>query len=104
MVGTLGRKQGDSTGMKNPIRFAGLLGAVAIVAAACGGGNPTTAPTTAGGESAAPTEAAGSTGPAPLSGSTMLSRRSRGSRSRASAASPAWARGFRASWTWPRAW
>src|SRR4029079_10121718 len=31
--------------MKNPMRFAGLLGVVAIVAAACGGGNPSTGPT-----------------------------------------------------------
>lgn len=34
--------------MKRQFRFAGLLGALAIVAAACGGGNPTTGPTTPG--------------------------------------------------------
>ncbi len=58
MVGTADRTRGDSTGMKNPMRFAGLFGVVAIVVAACGGGNATTAPTTPGATTPGATEAA----------------------------------------------
>ncbi|TAL07925.1 MAG: hypothetical protein EPO00_08170, partial [Chloroflexota bacterium] len=55
--------------MKSSKRFLALLGVVAIIAAACGGGAttaPTTAPST--GSTPAPTDS----GPAPLSGTLTV--------------------------------
>lgn len=64
--------------MNTKLRFASLVGAVAIIAAACGGGTATTAPTTApssaasmGAESMAPESAAPSAAPS-LSGEITL--------------------------------
>lgn len=58
--------------MNNPKRFAGLLGVVALVAAACGGSNPSTAPTSGAASQPAATQVAASTGPATLKGSLTI--------------------------------
>lgn len=60
-VGTHSATEEKAATMKNPIKFAGLLGALAIVASACGPAAstaPTTAPVTNTPATAAPTEAA----------------------------------------------